>query len=144
MMVIRDVKFDTNADQILQNSSQEPSMSSKYDCVLDALLIMQGSWKTAYKPKLTYDGYSWCQIWYKIWPNPPTLQSGTINTLQVWMSSWWISIHARELKIVIQFKNGIFLWSMMSNLTPKMAKFSRYPVRNHECHSSMTMFPMHL
>ena len=42
MMVICDVKFDTKYDQILQNSSQEPSMSSKYDCVLDALIIMLG------------------------------------------------------------------------------------------------------
>ena len=40
MMVICDVKFDTKGDQILQNSNQEPSMSSNYDCVLDALLIM--------------------------------------------------------------------------------------------------------
>ena len=44
MMVINDVKFDTKYDQILQNSSQEPSTSSKYDCVLDALIIMLGSW----------------------------------------------------------------------------------------------------
>ena len=31
MVVICDVKFDTKYDQILQNSSQEPTMSSKYD-----------------------------------------------------------------------------------------------------------------
>ena len=31
---------DTKDDLPLQNSSQEPSMSSKYDCVLGALLIM--------------------------------------------------------------------------------------------------------
>ena len=43
MMVISDVKFDTKDDQILQHPFQEPSMSSKYDCVLDELLFMLGS-----------------------------------------------------------------------------------------------------
>ena len=38
-----DVKFDTNDDQILQNSIQKPSMSSKYDCALDELLFILGS-----------------------------------------------------------------------------------------------------
>ena len=33
MMVICGVKFDTKYEQIGQNSSQEPSTSSKYDCV---------------------------------------------------------------------------------------------------------------
>ena len=37
------VKFDTKDDPFFQNSSKEPSMSSKYDYVLDALLIMLGS-----------------------------------------------------------------------------------------------------
>ena len=36
-------------DQIFHNSSQEPSMFSKYDPDLDALIIMLGSWKLAYK-----------------------------------------------------------------------------------------------
>ena len=45
MMVICDVKFDTKYDQILQNSSQEPSTSSKYDCVLDELIFIIGSKK---------------------------------------------------------------------------------------------------
>ena len=45
MMAICDVKFDTKYDKILQNSSEEPSTSYKYDCVLDALIIMLGSWK---------------------------------------------------------------------------------------------------
>ena len=44
MMVIRDVKFDTKNEQILQDSSQEPSMSFKYSLesckVLDTLFIM--------------------------------------------------------------------------------------------------------
>ena len=43
MMVFHDVKFDTRGDQIIQNTSQEPSTSSKYDCVLDELLFMIGS-----------------------------------------------------------------------------------------------------
>ena len=47
-MGICDVKFDTKYDQIIQNSSQEPLMSSKYDCVLDAFIIMLGSWKFKY------------------------------------------------------------------------------------------------
>ena len=47
-MLIQDVKFDTEYDQILQNSSQEPPTSSKYNSVLDALIIMQGSWKIEY------------------------------------------------------------------------------------------------
>ena len=46
MLVICDVKFDTKYDHILQNSSQEPSTSSKRYCVLDALIIMLGSWKS--------------------------------------------------------------------------------------------------
>ena len=38
-----DVKFDIRYDPTLQKSYQEQSMSSKYDCVIDALLIMLGS-----------------------------------------------------------------------------------------------------
>ena len=34
-----DVKFDIRDDPILRNFSQEPSMSSKYDCVIDANFI---------------------------------------------------------------------------------------------------------
>ena len=47
--MIHDIKFDTNDCSILQISSQEPSMSSKNDCVLDALFITLGSWKSEYK-----------------------------------------------------------------------------------------------
>ena len=43
-----DVKFDIRYDPTLQKSCQEQSLSSKYDCVIDALLIMLGSWKLAY------------------------------------------------------------------------------------------------
>ena len=38
-----DVKNDIRNYPILQLSSQESSMSSKYDCVTDALIIMLGS-----------------------------------------------------------------------------------------------------
>ena len=48
MMVICDVKFDIKYDQIIQNASQKPSMSSEYDCVLEALLIMLGGRKFEY------------------------------------------------------------------------------------------------
>ena len=48
MMVICDVKYDTKDSPFLQNSTQEPTMSSKYDCVLDALIILLGSWNFEY------------------------------------------------------------------------------------------------
>ena len=47
-MVICDVKFDTKYDQVLIKSSQEPPTSSKYDCVLDAFIIMLGGLKFEY------------------------------------------------------------------------------------------------
>ena len=47
-MLIHDVKLDTKDDPTLQNSSLGPSTSSKYDWVLDALVIMLESWKVAY------------------------------------------------------------------------------------------------
>ena len=40
-----DVKFDIRDDPLPKNSSQWPSTSSKYDCVLDALIIMLGTYK---------------------------------------------------------------------------------------------------
>ena len=57
-MSIHDVKFDIIDDPILQNSSQEPSMSSKYNSIPDALLIMLVSEKSAYNSFLTYNDYS--------------------------------------------------------------------------------------
>ena len=45
--VIRDFIFDTKDEPILQNSSQEPSIFSKYDCVLDAPLVKgEENWYT--------------------------------------------------------------------------------------------------
>ena len=36
-MLIHDAKFHTKDDQILQNTSQKPPTSSKYDYILDAI-----------------------------------------------------------------------------------------------------------
>ena len=57
MRVIGDVNFDTKDDPTLQNYIQEPPMSSKYDCVLDALLIMLGCSKLANNSIMTHYGY---------------------------------------------------------------------------------------
>ena len=62
MMIIPVVKFDTKYDQILQNYSQKPSMSSMYDCVLGALLIMLGSLNFEYSSEKTIHVDLWCQI----------------------------------------------------------------------------------
>ena len=52
-MVICDVEFDTKYDPVIQNLSQEPSMSSKYDCVLDAHIMMLERWKFEYNSGIT-------------------------------------------------------------------------------------------
>ena len=49
--------------------------------VLDTLLFMLESWNLAHKSRITYHDDPWCQEW----PHPPSLQSGTINVLQVWL-----------------------------------------------------------
>ena len=77
-------KFDTKYDPILKNSSQEPSPFSKYECVLDAHMIMLGSWNFEYSSGITSHVHSRYQIWYQRWFNPPKLQSVIINILQVW------------------------------------------------------------
>ena len=43
MIIIHDVIFNTQDDQILQNFSQEPFTSSNYDYVLEELLFILGS-----------------------------------------------------------------------------------------------------
>ena len=53
IMAICDVKFDTKDYSVHQNSIQEPSMSSKYDCVLGVLIIMLGSCKFEYNSGMT-------------------------------------------------------------------------------------------
>ena len=112
MMMIYDVK----EDPILQVSSQDPSTSSKYGLrsqgVLDTILIMLESWNFAHKSRITYDDDPWRQGR----PHPPSLQSGTINILQIWTSraggSWHTSYHVRELKFCTQVKNHIWWLSM--------------------------------
>ena len=106
-MLIHDVKFDTKDD--LRNPSQKTSMSSKYDCVLDALSIMLGSWKLTFNSIKTCGAHLWCKNWYQKWPDSPNLQSGTINILRVWWRSWCNYNHARELKISIKLKWHIIL-----------------------------------
>ena len=142
-MLFHDVIFNIRDDPILQNSSEKPSRSSKYDFALDALLIMLGSWKLAYNSRITYYGYLWCQILYQIWPNPPKLQSVTINVLQVWLFPWWTYNHAMDLKVCIQLWNDKSCWFMMSNLISEIIQSSKTPVRNHQCPPSMTVFLMH-
>ena len=137
------VKFYIGDNPNLYISSQEPPMSSKYDCVLDALLFMLGSWKLTYNLKMSNDGYSWCQMWYQIWPNPPTLHSGIINVLQVWLCSCCTFNHAKELKIGIQLNNDILWLFVMSNLILNMTQSSKTPVRNHQHLPCMTMSLMH-
>ena len=77
--------YDIKDDPILQDSSQEPSTSSKYGLqgqgVLDTLLIKLESWNLAHKSRITYHDSPWCQEW----PQPPSIQSGTLSILQVWL-----------------------------------------------------------
>ena len=81
-----------------QVSSQEPSTSSKYGLrgrgVLDKLLIMLENWKLAHKTSITFHDDSWCQEW----PHPPSIQSGTINILQVWLQGQVLNTHLFMLK----------------------------------------------
>ena len=131
------VSLDVKDDHILQVSSQEPSMSSKYGLwgqgVPDSLLIMLESWNLANNSRITYHDGPWCQGWL----HPPSIQSGTTNVLQVWTwrtgGSWHTSNHARELKFGTQVKNHISWRSKMSRMTPS----SKYPVRNHQRPPSM-------
>ena len=62
--------------------------------------------------------------------------------LQVWLCSWWTSIHARELEIGVQLKNDILLWSMVSNFTPEKTQSSRSPVRNYQHPPSIAVLLM--
>ena len=124
-------------DPILQVSSQEPSTSSKYGLrgrgVLDTLLIMLESWNLAHKSRITYHDDPWCQGW----PHPPSIQSGTINILQVWTlrmgGSWHTSYHARELKFGTQVKNHVSWRSLTSRMTPSF----KTSVRNNQRPLSM-------
>jgi len=101
--------------------------------VLDTLLFMLESWNLAHKSSITYHDDPWCQEL----PHPPSIQSGTLNILQVWTSrtggSWHTSHYARELKFGRQVKNHISWWSMLS----KMTSSSKTPLRNNQCPPSM-------
>jgi len=54
--------------------------------VLDTLPSMLESWNLAYKSRNTYHDDPWRQEW----PHPPSIQSGTFNVLQVWLSGWGV------------------------------------------------------
>ena len=80
-----DIKFDIMNQQNfvipdLYSYFQPPSMiisasrNNQHDSVIDALLIVSGSWKLTYNSGMTYYVDSWCQIWNQRWPNPPQLQ----------------------------------------------------------------------
>jgi len=55
----------SKADQSILNSTQEPSTSSKYDLIPDAILIMPREWKNEYNSGITYYVDSLCQMWYQ-------------------------------------------------------------------------------
>ena len=76
--------------------------------------------------------------------NPPKLQSGTTNIIQVWLCTLCTFNHARELKIIIKLSNDIWWLFVMSTFIPNMTKSSKTPVRSHEYPPSMTVFLMHL
>ena len=105
--MIHDVKLDTKYDIILHKFSQEPSTSSKYDCILDELLFMleAKNWDTA-------------QEWHIILIHDVTfdtkddsiiqISSQDLSTFpQVLLCSWFTFNHARELKFGIQLNNDI-------------------------------------
>ena len=125
----------SKVDQIILNSSQKPSTSSKYDYILDALLIRLESWKLTYLSRMTYKVDSGCIIWYQRWSNPPKFQSGTFNVLQydcgidVLISMLW--------SCKFEYNSG------MKNLISDLPQSSKTPVRNHQHPPSMTVFLMH-
>ena len=57
IMLIHYVKCDIRDNPSLQNNCQKPPISSKYDWVLDALIILLGSWKLAHSSKMTHGGF---------------------------------------------------------------------------------------
>lgn len=122
----------SKVDKLILNTSQESSTSSKHDHITDALLIMLRSRKSAYSSRFTYIVYFLCKIWYQRWSNPPKLESGTINILQVWLCSWCTYNHVREQKIPIQIRNEKLCWFMTTNLISEMIQSLKTPVMNHQ------------
>ena len=53
LLVIHDDKDDAKVNQILKISRQGPPGASKYDCVLDTVLLMIGSQKSANNSRFT-------------------------------------------------------------------------------------------
>ena len=113
-MTINDVK----GDDILQDSSQEPSTYYKNELwwwmVLDTLIIVLESWNLVHKSRITYYDDPWCQGW----PHRPSLQSGTFSLLQVWLwgrgGSWGTSNNARDMKFCTQVTNCVSWQSWIS------------------------------
>ena len=118
-------------DPILQVSSQEASMSSKY-----WLWGQRGSWHTSIHSRELKFGTQvknhilWQSMMSRMTPSskypvrnhqrPSSMTSRTGG-------SWHTSIYARELKFGTQVKNHISWRSIKSRMTPS----SSYPVRNH-------------
>ena len=127
-------------DQIILNSSQEPSTSFKYDHILDALLIMLGSWKSVYNSRMTYNVDLLCKFWHQKWSNTPKLQLGTINILQVQLCHSCTYNYAKELKIWIQLRNDKLFLFMIANLITERIQSSKTLVRNHQCPQNMTVY----
>ena len=128
---------------ILQVSSQEPSVSSKYDFedrgVLEALLIMLESWNLVHKSRITYHDDPWWQMILGIYvykffrisfqgyskmiqciKDDPILEVSSQEpsmSLQVWTlmtgGSWHTSNYAREPKFGTQANNHI-AWHTMT------------------------------
>ena len=96
---------------------QRPTSMDFEDRVIDTHLIKLESRNLAHKSRITYHENPWCQEW----PHPPSIQSGTLNILQVWTlrtgGSWHTSNQARELKFGTQVKNHISWLSMMSRMS---------------------------
>ena len=108
--------YDVKDDPIIQDSSQEPSTSSKYELwglgVLDTLLVMLDSWNLKIWEKTKIQSISGQSMMSKMIPSS-RLQSGTFNILKVWTSrmegSWHTSNYARELRFGNKSKSHIMM-----------------------------------
>ena len=142
-MLIHDVKFDIRDDSILQNSSREPTTSFKFDCILNALLIILGSWQFIYNSTMTW-------LVFVMWNLISNVTKSSKNPVRNCQHPPCLTVflcifnHARELKSGIQLNNDILWLFVMSKLIPKMTQSSKTPFRNHQCPLSMTVSFMHL
>ena len=78
-------KMTPSSKSPVRNLQCPPSMTWRWG-VPDTLLFMLESRNLAHKSWITYCDYPWCQEW----PHPPSIQSGTINVLQVWLWGWGV------------------------------------------------------